>query len=92
MEDENELNEERIRCILLLDFIVSSMSNDVQDKIAQEGYTSLQIATIYLIDQINAFDFSQGMFNSYNVLNVYESFRVLFIFDHSGTKIVDIVF
>ncbi|WP_142529980.1 hypothetical protein [Pedobacter westerhofensis] len=92
MEDENELNEERQKCILLLDFIISSMSADVKAKIASEGYTPLKVATLYLIDQIRAFDFTQWQINADNVVDKYESFSVVFVFDRSGTTIVDIVF
>jgi len=60
MEYESEFDEDRQRCILLLDYIASSMSNDVKLKIALQGYTPLEIATIYIIDHIKYFDVNQG--------------------------------
>jgi len=92
MEYESEFDEDRRRCILLMDFIISSMSKDVKFKIALEGYTPLQIATVYILDQIKYLEIKQGSVTADNVLHAYESFHFLFVFDQPGNKIVDIIF
>jgi len=92
MEYESEFDEDRRRCILLMDFIISSMSTDVKEKIVLEGYTPLQIAKIYILDHINYLEPNHGSINSENVLDKYESFHFLFVFDQQGNKIMDIIF
>jgi len=92
MEYESEFDEDRRRCILLMDFIISSMSKDVKLKIALEGYTPLQIAKIYILDHIRYLDIKQESINAENILGKYESFHFLFVFNQPGNKIVDIIF
>ena len=92
MEYESEFNEDRRRCIVLMDFIISSMSNDVKQKIVLKGYTPLQIAKIYILDHMNYLDSNQRSINEENFIDKYESFHFLFVFDLHGNKIVDIIF
>ena len=92
MEYESEFDEDRRRCILLMDFIISSMSKDVKLKIGLEGYTPLQIAKIYILDHIKYLDFKQEAINPEDVLDKYDSFHFLFVFNELGNEIVDIIF
>ena len=92
MKYEGDYDEDRQRCILLLNSITSRMSDEVKLKIVLEGYTPLEIATIYIVDHIKYLVFKEGSINAENVVDTYESFHFLFVFDQHGNKIVDIIF
>lgn len=95
MENQNDLESERLRCLNLKAEIVSHMSTEVKSKITKQGYTPNEIATTY-IARLYCYTDSDPAIAAINLAMltlppcspVYEQL----IFNESGQEIVDIIF
>lgn len=95
MENHNDREFERLKCLMLKAEIVSYMSTEVKSKITQRGYTPTEIATTY-IARMYCYTDSDPAIAAINLAMltlppcspVYEQL----IFNESGEQIVDIIF